>query len=141
MYAGQYVNQAMSKDLQTQALESGEEIAADDPAEPKTAEEFRVERLTWFGLVGVLVITGVLPDWLNLHRGITPLVAGLILIISGILQYRRGWRVSFSTWVAGTLLLVMSGFGFVMRPDLDLSLAVIVIAVLVIATGVFTRES
>ena len=72
MYAGQYVNQDMSKDLQTQALESGEEIAADDPAEPKTAEEFRVERLTWFGLVGVLVITGVLPDWLNLHRGINP---------------------------------------------------------------------
>lgn len=100
-----------------------------------------MERLTWFGLVGALVITGILPSWLTPHPGLTPLAAGLILVVSGLLQYRRGWRVGFSIWVAGILLLLMAGFSFINRPDLDMSFAVIVIAAILIAAGVFTRES
>ena len=100
-----------------------------------------MERLTWFGLVGTLVITGILPSWLSLHRGLTPLLTGLILIVSSVLQYQRGWRVGFITPMAGALLLAMAGFSFISRPDLDMSFAVIVIAAMVIASGVFTRES
>ncbi len=116
-------------------------MATDTAIESKSADEHRIERLTWFGIVGVIVISGVLPNWLTLHNGITPLATGLILIFSGFLQYRRGFRVAYSTWVAGTLLLVIAGFSFLSRPDLDLSLVVILSAIFVVGAGVFTRET
>ncbi len=124
------------------ALQTGENesITTDDSPASKSAEEYRIERLTWFGIVAVLVIIGVLPDWLTLHHGVTPLGAGLVIIVSGVVQRRRGWRIAFSTWLAGTLLLVIAGFNFVSRPDLDLSLAVIVVAVALITLGIFSRD-
>ena len=70
-----------------------------------------------------------------------PLFAGVVLIASGVYQYRQQWRVSFSTWVAGTLMLVMSGFGILERPDLDMSFVVIVLVAIVIAIGIFTGET
>ena len=115
--------------------------ASVEGAELKAADEYRLERLTWFGLVGVLVVTGILPEWLALHRGFTPLAAALVLFASGNLRYRRGWRVSFSIWAGGGLSVALAGLNFVSRPDLDLSLAVIVIAVFIIAAGVFTRQN
>ena len=119
--------------------QDGQLTGAVEAAAIKSADEYRLERLTWFGLVGVLAVTGILPDWLALHPGLTPLAAGLLLLVSGILRYRRGWRVGFSIWAAG-LLLALAGFNFLSRPDLDLSLAVIVIAGFIIAAGIFTRE-
>ena len=116
-------------------------MATDTAFEPKSTDEHRIERLTWFGIVGVLVVSGALPNWLTLHNGITALATGLILIFSGILQHRRGIRVAYSTWVAGTLLLVMAGFSFLSRPELDLSLLVILSAIFVVGAGVFTRET
>ena len=116
-------------------------MASENSSQPKSADEFKSERITWFGLVAILIVAGALPDSLSLHKGLLPLLAGIVLIFSGIYQYRRQWRVSFSTWVGGTLLLVMAGFGFVSRPDLDLSVAVVVIAIVIIALGIFTRET
>ena len=116
-------------------------MATETAPEAKSAHEYRVERLTWFGIVGVLVITGALPEWLAFHNGMTPLATGLILILSGTLRYRRQLRVGYSTWVAGTLLLIMAGFNFLSRPELDLSLVVIVIAIIVIGLGIFTWET
>ena len=116
-------------------------MATDTASDMKSEDERRIERMTWFGIVGVLVITGALPSWLTLHNGITPLATGFILILSGFLQYRRGFRVGYSTWVAGTLLLVTAGFIFVNRPDLDLSLIAVVAAIIVVGAGIFTRET
>lgn len=115
--------------------------ATETASELKSEDERRIERVTWFGIVGVLVITGALPSWLTLHNGVTPLATGGILIISGFLQYRRGYRVGYTTWVAGTLLLGAAGFNFVNRPDLDLTLIAIVAAILVVGAGIFTRET
>ncbi len=116
-------------------------MAADTASEPKSDDECRIERFTWFAVVGVLVITGALPSWLTLHNGVTPLATGCILMLSGFLQYRRGFRVGYLTWVAGTLLLVSAGFNFASRPDLDLSLIAIVAAIIVVGAGIFTRET
>lgn len=115
--------------------------AADSATAPKSEDERRIERLTWFGIVGVLVITGALPTWLTLHNGVTPLAMGCILILSGFLQYRRGFRVGYTTWIAGTLLLATAGFNFLNRPDLDLTLIATVAAIFVVGAGVFTRET
>ncbi len=110
-------------------------------AQPKTAAEYRVERLTWFGLVGILVVSSAIPEWLALHHGVTPLLAGFLLLLSGIYQYRKGWRVGLSSWAGGIIALVLAGINFLSRPDLDLSLLVILIAVIIIALGIFTREN
>ena len=107
----------------------------------KSSAELRIERLTWFGLVAALIVDGILPEWLSLHNALLPLFAGVVLIASGVYQYRQQWRVSFSTWVAGTLMLVMSGFGILERPDLDMSFVVIVLVAIVIAIGIFTGET
>lgn len=107
----------------------------------KSTAELRIERLTWFGLVAVLIVDGILPEWLSLHNAFLPLIAGVVLIVSGVYQYRQQWRVNFSTWVAGTLMLVMSAFGIVERPDLDMSFVVIVLVAIVIAIGIFTGET
>lgn len=116
-------------------------MTADTAPESKSEDERRIERMTWFGMVGVLVITGALPSWLTLHHGVTPLATGCILMLSGFLQYRRGYRVGYATWVAGTLLLVAAGFNFASRPELDLSLVAIVAAIVVVGAGIFTRET
>jgi len=113
----------------------------DTTTELKSEDKCRIERMTWFGIVGVLVVTGAFPAWLTLHNGITPLATGSILILSGFLQYRRGYRVGYTTWVAGTLLLATAGFIFGNRPDLDLSLIAIVAAIVVVGAGIFTRET
>ena len=107
----------------------------------KTAAELRVERMTWFGLVGVMILAGVLENWLALHVALVPLGAGLTLIASGLVQLRRKWRVGFTTWLAGILLLLMAAYNIVARPDLDLSLVVILLSALVIAIGVFRNET
>lgn len=116
-------------------------MATDTASELKSEEESRIERLTWFGIVGVLVITSALPIWLNLHNGIPLLATGGILILSGFAQYRRGYRVGYTTWVAGTLLLATAGFNFASRPDLDLTPLAIVAAIIVVGAGIFTRET
>lgn len=113
----------------------------EETATIKSAAEMRIERLTWFSLVSVLIVAGILPEWLSLHNSFLPLLAGFALIVSGVYQYRQKWRVSFSTWVAGTLMLAMAIFGFVERPDLDVSFIVIVLVAIVIGIGVFTGET
>ena len=117
------------------------EAEQEETAGGKSSAELRIERLTWFGLVAALIVDGILPEWLSLHNAFLPLFAGVVLIASGVYQYRQQWRVSFSTWVAGTLMLVMSGFGILERPDLDMSFVVIVLVAIVIAIGIFTGET
>jgi len=60
---------------------------------PKTDEQYHLERLSWFGLVGVLVISGMAPEWLPLHHGLTPLAGGLVLLIAAFLELRRRFQV------------------------------------------------
>ena len=116
-------------------------VAQEETATIKSDAELRTERLTWFGLVSVLIVVGILPDWLSLHNAFIPLIAGAVLIISGVYQFRQQWRVSFSTWVAGALMIAMAVFGILERSDLDLSFVVIVLVAIVIAIGVFTGET
>ncbi len=116
-------------------------MATEDITLAKTSAELRIERLTWFGLVGALVIPSIVPDWLALHHALVPFLAGLVLIGSGIYQHRQKWRVGFSTWVAGTIMFGMALYGLLERPELDLTFPVIILAVFVIGVGIFTNET
>lgn len=110
-------------------------------AKKKSAQEARVERITWFALVAIFIISTVIPEDTVIPNAVTPFAAGVVLIVSGIYQYMRKWRVHFVTWIAGTLMLVMAGYNIANRPDLDLSFAVILLVALVIAMGIFTNET
>ena len=116
-------------------------MTSETAIDPKSADERRIERLTWFGLVGALVVASALPSWLTLHNGITPLAAGSILILSGFLRNRRGFRVGYLTWITGALLLATAAFNSYSRPDLDLSLITVVVTILIVGAGTFTRAS
>lgn len=99
-----------------------------------------MERLSWFGLVGVLVVTGFAPEWLPLHNGVTSLAAGLVLLAAAILEWRRAGSRAISRWVAGIFLLLIAGFNVVSRSALYLSLLVVVVAMVVIGRGIFKRK-
>ena len=116
-------------------------MASEEPMPAKTSAELRVERLTWFGLVGVLVIPSVMPDWLTLHNALSPFFAGLVLIASGIYQHRQKWIVGFSTWVAGTISFGIAVYSLLERPELDMTLPVVLLAVFVIGIGIFVNET
>ncbi|MCY4070919.1 MAG: hypothetical protein OXG60_06445 [Chloroflexi bacterium] len=116
-------------------------MAAEEPVLAKTSAELRIERLTWFGLVGVLVVPSIVPDWLTLHNALIPSFAGLVLITSGIYQYRQKWRVGFSTWVAGTISFGMAIYSLLERPELDMTFPVVLLAVFVIGIGIFVNET
>lgn len=107
----------------------------------KTSAELRIERLTWFALVAVLVLPGIVPDWLALHNALVPLLTGIALVASGIYQHRQRWRVSFSTWVAGTLSLGIAAYSALERPQLDMTLPVVLLVVFVIGLGILTNET
>ena len=110
-------------------------------ARRKSQKELRVERITWFALVAIFVIASIIPEGTAIPNAVTPFIAGVILLLSGIYQYINKWRVNFTTWIAGTLMLVMGAYSVTTRPDLDLSLPVIILVAIVIAVGVFTNET
>jgi uncharacterized membrane protein YjjP (DUF1212 family) len=107
----------------------------------KSKQELRVERITWFALVAIFIVANLIPEDTAIPNGVTPLLGGIVLIFSGIYQYSHKWRVNFTTWIAGTLMLVMAFYNFTTRPDLNLSFMVIILVALVIAVGVFTNET
>ncbi len=107
----------------------------------KSAKELRVERLTWFALVAIFVISSIIPEGTPIPNAVTPFAGGMVLIMSGIYQYAKKWRVNFVTWIAGTLMLVMAAYNVTTRPDLDLAFMVIILVAIVIAVGIFTNET
>ncbi len=116
-------------------------MATETAPPQKSAKELRVERMTWFGLVGVLIVASIMPEGMALHHALTPLATGLVLVLSGIYQHRQKWRISLSTWIVGILLLGMAIFNVFYHPELDLSFVVIIFAFIVIAIGIFTNET
>ncbi len=124
------------------AAESEAETRAfDDTRATVSADEYRIQRRTWLGVVAVLVIADIFPDWLSPHHGVTPLAAGIVFLVSGLMRRRRGLSVRLSIWIASALLLVTAGFNFFSWPALDLSLIVVVSTAMVIALSIFGRKS
>lgn len=108
----------------------------------KSQAEAKVERVTWFALVAVFAVITLIPeDSAGLPHWVTPLAGGAILLISGIYQYARGWRVSPSTWIAGSLLLVAAYYSNQINPNIDMLPISLLIFAAVIGIGVITGET
>jgi hypothetical protein len=102
----------------------------------KTGYEAKVERTTWFALMlAFLFLTygQVTGTWVCF-------AISAILMISGIYQYTKKWRISPLTWIVAALAAVAGGYGIYYNPVVDLSLVALGLIVLIIAWGVVTNE-
>lgn len=110
-------------------------------ANRKSAGELRIERITWFALVAVFVLLNIVPDDTAIPNATVPFAGGAILMVSGVYQYFRKWRVNFVTWIIATLMLVMGAYNIYSRPDLNLTFVAFILVGIVIAVGIITNET
>lgn len=108
----------------------------------KTAQEARVERMTWYAMVIVFIVVGfdrdlMLPSWL------VPGVLGSILFFSALYQYSKiklGWRAGMLNIVAATVLILLAAYDFYIGSPADPILISFIVTVAIIAYGVITNE-
>lgn len=114
----------------------------------KTGQEARVERITWFALCMVCIIM-YFDDQQLLPTFLIPFLVAIILIFSGVYQYRRGWRVSPVLWGASAILLALGSWGvaagmevggFIVPPAFGLRLISLVAVIVIIVFGIITNE-
>jgi hypothetical protein len=106
----------------------------------KSPAEARVERLTWFLLVMIFAILNIVPPG-TLPNATVPFAGALVLLGSGIYQYSRRWRVSPTTWVAGSVMLVFGLYNIYVNTTANLLGLSLIIFALVILIGLFTGET
>lgn len=106
----------------------------------KTEEEARIERITWFLMVLVFGIIYFLPDG-TIPNSFIPFAGGVILLGSGLYQYSKRWRVSPTTWIAGTGLLLAAVANFTAFPNMDFYGITLITFAAVIGIGLLTNET
>lgn len=107
----------------------------------KSEREARIERLTWGALVLVFALLQFVPETANIPNWFVPFSGAVILLGSGLYQYRRGWRVSPVTWTGGVLLAVFAFYNVRMNPSANfLGLSLLIFAI-VILFGVISGET
>jgi hypothetical protein len=106
----------------------------------KREREARIERMTWFLLVLIFAILYFVPDN-TLPNWLVPAAGALILLGSGVVQYARRMAVSPITWIAGSLMLMMSLYSVYINPNTDLLGFSLVVFAVVIGFGVITGET
>jgi len=106
----------------------------------KTEAEARVERVTWFLMVLVFGVIYFLPDG-TIPNPFIPFAGGVILLGSGLYQYSKRWRVSPTTWIAGTILLMGAGANFTVMPNFDMYGITLLTFAGVIGIGLLTNET
>lgn len=106
----------------------------------KSEAEARVERITWFLLVAIFGIINLLPTG-SLPNALVPLAGALVLLGSGLYQYSRRWRVSPTTWIAGSVMMVMGLYSIYVNPQTELIAPSLLAFAIVIGIGVLTGET
>lgn len=103
----------------------------------KTGTEAKAERFTWFSIVIVfLFMTN------NGFDGAATLgIVSLILLASGLYQWRKRWSVGPAVLLAAGIGIVISLYSFWQPLPVDLSLASFVLIVFVIFVGIITNDS
>ncbi len=107
----------------------------------KSDAEARTERFTWFFLVLIFAIVYLLPESVELPNSIIPFAGAAVLLLSGIYQYMRRWRVSPITWIVGTILLVFGVYSLQINPRFDFYGISLLAFALVILAGLMTGET
>jgi hypothetical protein len=107
----------------------------------KSEREARIERLTWGALVLVFALLQFIPGSASIPNWLVPLSGAVILLVSGVYQYRRGWRVSPVTWAGGVLLAVFAFYNLRLNPSVNFLGASLLVFAAVILFGVISGET
>jgi hypothetical protein len=103
----------------------------------KTAQEAKIERLTWFAMV----ITFLFMTNNQIEGSYTLLAVSIILILSGLYQWRKRWSVGPAVFLLAGIG-ILTGFYSLYQPvPVDLSLGAFLIILAVIGIGVITNDS
>ncbi|MCU0511152.1 MAG: hypothetical protein MUE40_01135 [Anaerolineae bacterium] len=109
----------------------------------KTGKEARAERITWFALILIFIPLNF-GDWLStIPAYLFPFAVAVVLLFSGIYQWRKDWRVSPIVWIVAALMLVVGGVEIYYPAFMpfDPVLAALIAAVGIILFGVLSNES
>lgn len=109
----------------------------------KSQAEAKVERFTWFLMVLVFaVIYFIDPETADfLPKFIIPLSGAIILLGSGMYQYMHRWHVSPTTWIGGTILVLLAMINLSVNPDQNFYGVTLLIFAAVIGVGILTGET
>jgi len=103
----------------------------------KSSHEARVERMTWFAMV----MTFLGASRFNVNGAYICIMLFIILLVSGLYQYRKGWKVGPLIFMFAGVALLLGLYGIFFTPMWDLSLIALLMVIVVIAVGVVTKES
>lgn len=114
----------------------------------KTGKEARAERLTWFAMVLVFLVFSF-DESVNFPAYIPPFAIALILLISGIYQYSKSWRISPIVWIIFVLMVLTGGFAVYSEmytvpaafSFIDPVLVALLGTIVIIVFGIITNES
>jgi len=70
-----------------------------------------------------------------------PFSGAVILLGSGLYQYAKRWRVSPTTWIGGTILLIGTVANFTLLPNFDMYGVTLLTFAGVIGIGLLTNET
>ena len=107
----------------------------------KSEREARIERLTWGALVLAFALFQFIPETSAVPNWLIPLSGAVILLVSGTVQYTRGFRVSPVTWIGGALLAVFAFYNLRVNPAVDFLGASLLVFAAVILFGVISGET
>lgn len=111
-------------------------------ARRKSEREAKVERVTWFLMVLVFALLYLLPpEQNNIPNWIVPFSGAVILLGSGFYQYSNRWHVSPTTWIAGTVMLLLAITNLYINPDYNFYGITLLTFAAVIGVGVLTGET
>ncbi|PMB48277.1 hypothetical protein CEN41_01725 [Fischerella thermalis CCMEE 5330] len=106
-------------------------------ARRKTGQEAKVERLTWF----LMVITFLFMTNNGFDGAATLGIVSIILLISGLYQWRKRWSVGPAVFLAAGIGLLASLYAFFQPLPVDLALVSFILIIAVILVGVVTNDS
>lgn len=106
----------------------------------KTHAEARIERVTWALMVAIFGLIYIVPSE-DIPNALVPFAGAVILIGAGLYQYGRRWRVSPTTWIAGTIMLLLAMYNLTLDSSANFFGVTLLIFAAVIAIGVLTGET
>lgn len=108
----------------------------------KSEREARAERLTWFFLVLIFAVLQLLNQSnIGVQNWLIPMSGAIVLIGSGLYQYRNHWRVSPVTWLAGALLFFLAMLNLYSVPERSFLGESLIVFAAVILIGLLTGET
>jgi hypothetical protein len=106
----------------------------------KSKAEAKVERVTWFLMVMVFAVIYIVPEG-TFPNPLIPFTGAVILLGAGIYQFQHRWRVPPTTWIFGTIMLMLAIYNVSVDPDANFYGWTLAVFAIVLGIGALTGET